>query len=507
MSLHVTAADWIAHHARYTPDREAIHDLASGRRLTYRAFHHRVDRAASFLRRGLRVDAGDRVAVLCHNDSDVFEVQFGCQRIGAVFVPVNWRLAVPEIETIVRDAAPGVLLHGEEFADVAVEVARRCGIPHCVEMSNGTPSEYESGLALAERPGDPPSLDITDTWTVMYTSGTTGRPKGTRITYRMALFNTLHAVTAVGLGPASTNLVFLPTFHAAGLNLYANPVFQLGGRNVVMRHFEPAHFLALLADPALHLTHLLGVPTNFLMMAQEPGFAEADFSHVVSIGIGGAAAPLALLETYAAKGIGLQQLWGMTETGPLGLVIPTNEARRKVGSSGLSMQYVELRICNERQVDVVPGETGELLIRGPAITPGYWNRPEVDAQAFTADGWFRTGDAARRDEEGFYFIVDRWKDMFISGGENVYPVEVENVIYQQEGVLETAVVAMPHEKWGEVGRAFIVAKQGAVLDADAILAHCRDHLGRYKIPKEIRFVDALPHNATGKILKHLLPRH
>jgi fatty-acyl-CoA synthase len=276
---------------------------------------------------------------------------------------------------------------------------------------------------------------------------------------------------------------------------------------VVMRHFEPAHFLALLADPALHLTHLLGVQTNFLMMAQEPGFAEADFSHVVSIGIGGAAAPLALLETYAAKGIGLQQLWGMTETGPLGLVIPTNEARRKVGSSGLSMQYVELRICNERQVDVVPGETGELLIRGPAITPGYWNRPEVDAQAFTADGWFRTGDAARRDEEGFYFIVDRWKDMFISGGENVYPVEVENVIYQQEGVLETAVVAMPHEKWGEVGRAFIVAKQGAVLDADAILAHCRDHLGRYKIPKEIRFVDALPHNATGKILKHLLPRH
>ena len=242
------------------------------------------------------------------------------------------------------------------------------------------------------------------------------------------------------------------------------------------------------------------------MMAQQPGFAEADLSHIVSIGVGGAAAPLALLETYAAKGVALQQLWGMTETGPLGLVLPGDEALRKVGSSGLPVQYARLKVCDENGVEVEPGTTGELLIKGPAVTPGYWNRTETNKEAFTDDGWFRTGDAARQDEDGFYYIVDRWKDMFVSGGENVYPVEVENVIYQLDGVLETAVVATAHEMWGEVGRAFVVSKPGCVLDEHGIVAHCRKNLAGYKVPREVRFVDELPHNATGKILKHQLPR-
>ena len=506
MGMQVAAEDWIAHHARFSPHRDAIHDLASGRRSTYRALDERVSRAACFFHNTLGVRAGERIAVLCHNDSDVFEIQFACQRIGAIFLPVNWRLALPELEFIGNDATPRVLAYGTEFAQVAADVARRCGIEHLVSLNNGAASDYETGLARAEDAFETATLDITDTWMILYTSGTTGRPKGARITYGMALFNAVHATSSVALGVDSTNLVFLPTFHAAGLHLYANPIFQLGATNVVVRTFDPGRFLALLASKSIRITHLLGVPTNFLMMAQQPGFAEADLSHIVSIGVGGAAAPLALLETYAAKGVALQQLWGMTETGPLGLVLPGDEALRKVGSSGLPVQYARLKVCDENGVDVEQGTTGELLIKGPAVTPGYWNPTQTNTEAFTDGGWFRTGDAARQDEDGFYYIVDRWKDMFISGGENVYPVEVENVIYQLDGVLETAVVAVAHEMWGEVGRAFVVAKPGGVPDEHGIVAHCRKNLAGYKVPREVRFVDELPHNATGKILKHRLPR-
>jgi fatty-acyl-CoA synthase len=340
----------------------------------------------------------------------------------------------------------------------------------------------------------------------MYTSGTTGRPKGAQITYKMCVYNGIQSAMTVGLTAQSKNLVFLPTFHTGGLNVYANPTFHTGGCNVVMRSFDPALFLQVLTDKQLHLTHLLGVPTNFLMLAQEKGFADADLSHIVCIGVGGSAAPLSLIEDYGRKGIKLQQGWGMTETGPLGLLLSGDMALAKVGSSGLPPLYVRLKICDPEGNEVKPGETGELMIKGPTVTPGYWNRPEANSTVFTADGWLHTGDAARQDEDGYYYIVDRWKDMFISGGENVYPVEVENVIYQLDGVLENAVVGIPHEKWGEVGRAFVVLKPGANLDEQAVIQHCDSQLARYKVPKQVRFIGELPHNATGKILKHQLPR-
>ena len=296
------------------------------------------------------------------------------------------------------------------------------------------------------------------------------------------------------------------TFHTGGLNVYANPVFHIGGSNVIMREFDPDRFCALLNDKAIGITHALGVPTNFLMLAQTTGFAAADFSHLVCLSVGGAAAPLALIEQFGAKGLKLQQGWGMTETGPLGLLLSGDKALEKVGSSGLPPIYTELRIVSEDGNDVAQGQTGELLIRGPNVLPGYWNKPELNAEIFTEDGFFHTGDAARQDEDGYYYIVDRFKDMFISGGENVYPVEVENVIYQLDGVLENAVIGVAHEKWGEVGRAYVVLKAGANLDERAIIEHCRSQLARYKVPQQVRMMDGLPHNATGKVLKHQLPR-
>ena len=502
----IPAEDWIAHHARFSPWTPAAHDLASERRFTYAELDERVTRAALWLAASFGIGRGDRVAVLSHNDTDVFELQFACRRLGAIFLPLNWRLAVAELEFISKDASPTVLVYGTEFSDAAREVCRLAAIPHAATLASGRPSDYERGLVAATGRLAPPALDLDDTWTIMYTSGTTGRPKGAQITYRMCVFNAVHCAMTVGLTPQTKNLVFLPIFHTGGLNVYANPTFHTGGTNVVMRSFDAAKFLALLTDRQLGLTHLLGVPSNFLMLAQQPGFAEADLSHIVCIGVGGAPLPLALLETYGAKGIKLQQGWGMTETGPLGLLLSSEMALKKVGSSGLPPLYTRLKICDPEGREVKRGETGELLIKGPNVMPGYWNRPEANAQAFTEDGYFHTGDAARQDEDGYYYIVDRWKDMFISGGENVYPAEVENVIYQLDGVLENAVIGVPHEKWGEVGRAYVVLKPRSNLDEEAIIGHCGTQLARYKVPKDVRFMAELPHNATGKVLKHHLPR-
>jgi len=501
----IAANDWIAHHARVSPHREAVYDLASGRRLSYAQFDARITRAALYLG-SLDIGEGDRVAVLSHNDPDVFEIQFACARLGAIFLPLNWRLAVPELEFICNDATPKVMAYGVECADEAAEVVHLTGIEHMVDIANGSDSAYEVGIAAAS--GDLPARTnlMSDVWTVMYTSGTTGRPKGAMITYSMCVFNGIHCAMSTDMTQQSKNLVFLPIFHTAGLNVYANPVFHTGGTNVVMRTFDPDQFCALLSDKEVCITHALGVPTNFLMLTQTAGFADADFSNLVCLAVGGAAAPLSLIEQFGEKGIKLQQGWGMTETGPLGLILSEDKALEKVGSSGLPPLYTELRIVNDDGSETQQGETGELLIRGPNVLPGYWNRPEVNKEIFTEDGFFHTGDAARQDEDGYYFIVDRYKDMFISGGENVYPVEVENVIFQLDGVLENAVIGVPNEKWGEVGRAYVVLKDGENLDDQAIIDHCQSQLARFKVPREVRIIDELPHNATGKVLKHQLPR-
>lgn len=506
MSSNINAEDWIRYRSKYAPEYEALVDLNSGRRYDYAAMDARVDRAASYLQNTLGVAAGDRVAVLCMNDSDVFELQFACQRVGAVFLPINWRLAVQEIVFICSDATPDVLVSGMEFIDSARKVAEEAGIAHVVTLNNGGDSDYETGLGNAPAEYNEVTPDLSDTWTIMYTSGTTGRPKGALITYQMALYNAVHATQAVDLTSRSKNLVVLPTFHTGGLNVYANPAFHAGGCNVVLRSFEPAQFLDLLTDKELGLTHVLAVPTNFIMTSQVPGFAEADLSHLESIGVGAAAAPLTLIQEYSGKGLMMQQMWGMTETAPLGLVLPKEQALNKVGSSGLPLNHLRLKICDDDGNAVGDNVTGELMIKGPTVTPGYWKRDEANEQSFTEDGWFHTGDAARRDEDGFYFIVDRWKDMFISGGENVYPAEVENIMYQLDGILEVAVVGIPHDKWGEVGRAYVVLKEGANLGADEITAHCKENLATFKVPKEVQMIDELPHNATGKILKHQLPR-
>lgn len=497
--------DWIAHHASYAPDSLAQHDLHSGRRFTYRQMHERVQALAGWLQTDAAVAPGDRVATLCHNSTDNNEILLSAPRTGAIHLPLNWRLTVPELEFILRDAEPRVLIHSDEFTEQAFELQRRCNIPLLLARKDGSPSAYEAAIAAKRPLRQPARPKLEDVWVLMYTSGTTGKPKGAQLTYQAHLFNCINATMKTQLTSNSVGLTYLPQFHVGGICLYAIPLFHLGGSVRVMRQFDPQMAFEQLSRPEEGITHTFGVPTNFLLISQLPGFESARFDHLVSVGIGGAPSPLSLLETWAQHGVLFQHGWGMTETCTIGTMLSRERALDKIGSAGQAVLHGELKIIDVEGRELPPGQTGELLMKGPTITPGYWRRPEVNAKALEG-GWLRTGDAAYVDEEGFYFIVDRYKDMYISGGENVYPAEVEDVLYRLEGIAEAAVIGVADERWGEVGRAFIVLKPDALLDEAAILAHCSANLARYKVPRTVRFMKELPHNATGKVTKHELPR-
>jgi fatty-acyl-CoA synthase len=504
--MSVKAYDWIAKHAARSPNKAALVDLHSGRTLTYAEMNSRVGRFAHYLRHDCGIKRGDRVAVLCNNSTDVFEMQFACAKLGAVFLPLNWRLTVTELEFILSDASPDVMIYDVEFRDTAIALKELCDLKAIVDQDgSGMNSDYERGIAEASGEVDALELDHDDLFAIMYTSGTTGQPKGAMITHGMVFWNAINVGTIARVTNDSVNLCILPTFHTGGLNVYANPVFHAGGTVVVMRTFDPDAALELLTKPEVAgITHFLGVPANFLFIQQLPGFETADFSHLTTLGIGAAPCPVELLKSWSKRGGLMQQSYGMTETGPIVLVLDSDKAIEKVGSTGRPVMHTEVRLVDENGSDVnEPGEIGEIWARGPNVTPGYWNRPDATANSYV-DGWLKSGDAARQDEDGFYFVVDRWKDMYISGGENVYPAEVENVLYQIPGIAEVAVIGIPDERWGEVGQAVVVMKNGEAISEEDVMSHCQDKLARFKQPRSVRFVAELPHNATGKLLKRVL---
>lgn len=496
--------DSLSHHARVTPGGCALVDLETGRALTYRDLDVRVNRVAGFLQSRFGILKGDRVAVLSQNSSDVFEIQFACWRIGAIFVPVNWRLTVPELEYILQDARPSVLFADIAFCAAADELAARLPFLQVVERG-GADSAYERLIQEGSVPSTEPRVGLADMASLIYTSGTTGRPKGAMISHQMELFTCLNYVGATGISGRSKTLVVLPQFHVGGLNCFPNPIFYLGGTVLVMKSFDPKRFLELLMNPAEGITHVFAVPTIYALMSQQPEFGSARFDHVICAAVGGASVPIALLQVLEQQGLPIQQGWGMTESASMGSMLHSSRSRDKLGSAGLPVQHVRLRITDAEGRELPAREVGELQVRGPSITKGYWNRPDANATSFS-EGWFRTGDAAYLDEDGYLYIVDRWTDMYISGGENVYPAEIENTLVGINGVLEAAVIGIPDERWGQVGRAFISCKADARLTEEAILAHCRERLAKYKIPREIVFTDAIPHNAAGKVLKAQLPR-
>ncbi|MBM3505045.1 MAG: long-chain fatty acid--CoA ligase [Alphaproteobacteria bacterium] len=498
------AYDWVTFNARRRGSATAAVDLHSGRRFTYAAFDDRVERAAGFLA-SHGVLRGDRVAALARNTTDTLELQFACARLGALYLPLNWRLAVPELEYILGDARPSVLLHQPEFAEAVAAVAKSAGVRHRLGLGDGAvDSDYERGLAAGHAASPRPALTHADPWVVMYTSGTTGRPKGAVITHGTILFNIANVMPFTDLSATMVNLIFGPLFHTGALSAYTMPAFYFGATTLVMRAFDAGEVLRRVSDPALGVTHINGAVTMYNMMMQHPSFASADFSRIRCATISGESCPRSLLERYwNEKKLPLQNIYGLTESGPTTTALDRDQAITRLGSVGTTVLNTQVRLVARDGRDVPVGEVGEVWLRGPSVIPGYWNKPPLNPESFTGD-WLRTGDAARRDGDGYYFLVDRWKDMYISGGENVYPAEVENVIYQIEGVAEAAVIGVPHARWGESGRAVVVRKSGSSLTEAAIIAHCRDRLAHFKAPASVVFVEGLPRSAGGKVIKPLL---
>ncbi len=495
--------DWIAHHAGRRPKQLAIHELQTSRKFTYADLDRRSNQLAAALA-AMGIAKGDRVGLLAPNCAEYFELEFACGRLGAIMLPLNWRLTVPELEYILNDSTPKLLVHDKSFAAPANELKKLCRVAHLLELDHDRPDgAYERALASGAAVPAPVALDHDDIAMVMYTSGTTGHPKGAIITYGMTFWNCVNLGIAALISPHTVQLVVLPLFHTGGLNCYANPVLHAGGAILIMRTFDPGLALDYISDKSLGITHFFGVPAPYQFMMQHPKFQGADLTRLKIAGVGGAPCALSILEGWSARGVPLVQGWGMTETSPAGTMLDAADAIRKVGSAGKAVMHTAIRIADDDGKDVQQGGIGELLIKGPNITPGYWNEPEATAAAFT-DGWLHTGDAARMDEEGFVYIVDRWKDMYISGGENVYPAEVENVLFQLPQVADAAIIGVPNERWGEVGMAIIVRKQGQSLEEGDVIRHCLGKLAKFKVPQSVTFVEVLPRNATGKVLKREL---
>lgn len=497
--------DWIKRHAERTPDKLALVDAHTGRQLTYAQLNERANRFASFLLDDIGLARGDRISILAQNSSDYYEILFSCSKIGAILNTLNWRLAVPELEYILNDCTPRLLIYEPEFAETVEILGERIGCDHFLVLGETAPPgqwTYESALGSGS-PEDieSPCLTYDDFWAIIYTSGTTGRPKGAQVTYGNFFYNAIGMGQAIDLHSQDVNLNVLPTFHIGGLGLYAGPTFHAGGTVVVLRAFDPSKVLQLIQD--WKVTVLLLVPSIYLILAQFPDFNKYDLSSVRSWASGGSALPPSLVEQYAEKGIIIQQGFGMTETGPTVFLIDVDHALSKAGSVGKPVLHTDVCIMDREHNILGPDEVGELCVRGGNVTTGYWNRPEATHEALV-DGWLHSGDAAKYDTDGFYYIVDRWKDMFISGGENVYPAEVENVIYQHPAVAEVAVIGVPHPKWQEVGKAIVVLKEGQTMSETDVIDFCQGKLARFKIPKSVAFIDKLPRTAAGKVLKREL---
>ena len=505
--MNTDAFDWVSSHADRTPEGTALVNTATGEELTYEAFDERASRFAGFLTDELGVEAGERVAILSRNSTAYFEMLYGCAKAETLYVALNWRLAPPELEYIVGDADPTVLLYDPAFSEGVEELRPTVDIEQYVALSDpvtGTAEEPVSGedwqyeAALETVDGgrrQMPSRDRTDTWGLLYTSGTTGRPKGVRQTFDMVLYNYLNIGTLIDLTSADITLNVLPFFHTGGLNLYTNPTLIVGGTALVQPEFDPNRTLEILEDRA---TVFFGVPAIYRALYDHPDFEGTDLSAVRSWSTGGAPMPPALIESYADHDIVIRQGMGMTETGPTLFLIDEARALEKAGSIGQPSPFVDIRVVDGEGEDVPRGESGELLVRGPGVTPGYWENPEAQAEAFT-DDWLHTGDVARRDEDGYVYIVDRMKNMFISGGENVYPAEVEVALHDHPAIAEAAVVGVPDEQWGQVGKAFVVTESDDALTSDAVIEFCRERLASYKVPASVEFLEELPRNAAGKI--------
>jgi fatty-acyl-CoA synthase len=492
MTPDIGLANWLRERADRTPERRALY--FEGRDWTYRELQREVESCAGRLA-ACGIGKGDRVAFLGHNQPMFLFALFAAARLGAIFVPLNFRLTGPELGYILGDCAARVLIVDEAHrAVIAAETER---LP---SLEATLAAEANEGVLPAPPPVRAREDDIA---VVMYTSGTTGRPKGAMLTHGNLWWNNCVVLHTADFRADDTTLVCAPLFHIGGLNVTTLIALQLGARIVLHRTFDPGRALADIA--AQRVTTMFGVPAMFLFMAQHPNFPATDLASVRLLVVGGAPSPLPLLKTYLERGISMQQGYGLTETAPMVSFLAPEYALRKVGSSGRAPIFVEVKIVDTAGGAIAaPGAQGEILVRGPNVFQGYWGLPEATAKAIDADGFFHTGDAGFFDADGFLTVSDRIKDMVITGGENVYPAEVESELMRHPAIAEVGVIGEPDPQWGERVVAVVALKPGAALDLETLRGFAAERLAPYKLPKRLELVAALPRNATGKILKREL---
>jgi len=500
-------AQFLAKRAALNPRLEALIDVATGQRFTYAELNGQANRMAHALA-GLGVGKGDRVATLLRNSPEFVETFFGGAKIGAVLAPLNWRLVADELAFMLTDSGAETLVFGSEFSPVVADLHARGSHGTAVRtwIYVGKPADrpafavrYEDlhGTASEQEPEILAEND--DLLYLMYTSGTTGLPKGAMHSHGTTMWAVLTVCATADLRFKDRHLICLPLFHVGALTPLL-VTFYVGGTNVIMREFDPMRIWQAFQQE--RITVSMAVPAMLNFMLQTYDATSHDVSALRWIMSGGSPVPVTLIERYARLGIEIHQVYGLTESGGPACLIAPDEAITRAGSTGKAFFHTDVRIVDERGTDVRPQVPGELLVRGPHVMLGYWNQPAATVEVLK-DGWLHTGDVAIVDGEGFVYIHDRLKDMIISGGENIYPAEIENVILGHPWVAEVAVIGVPSAKWGESPAAVVVRKDTALTDED-VLRHCAGKLARYKLPKQVHFTEVIPRNATGKALKRML---
>jgi fatty-acyl-CoA synthase len=487
---------WPARRARRTPQRIAFVD--GERTLTFAEVNHQVTALAHLLR-DLGVNRADRVAYLGPNGIRLVTTMFAAHALGAVFVPLNTRLTPAELSYQLADCEVAALVYAGTHGRTVETLAASPGVLLVHDRDSGGPDPalardlevlLDTSSALSEI--DEP-VGHADLAMILYTSGTTGRPKGATLTHGNVIWNALNVLVDLDLSHDEVTLASAPLFHVAALNMTLLPTFLKGGTSVLMQTWGSAACLEAVQQHGVTL--MFGVPTMFADLTRDPGWPSADLSTVRTLLAGGAPVPLDLIEAYLDRDLHFLQGYGLTEASPGTMVVPADRARQKVGSAGVPHFFSDVRI----ECDTV-GSAGELMVEGPTVMVGYWQQPDATAETMS-DGWLRTGDVARMDDDGFVSLVDRVKDIYVSGGENVYPAEVEAALREHPDVVDCAVVGVPDQRWGEVGRAFVEIRDGASTSDDDLVRFLGDRLARYKLPREVVRVAALPRTASGKVSK------
>ncbi|MFX1369345.1 MAG: long-chain fatty acid--CoA ligase [Promethearchaeota archaeon] len=494
--------DWTGRRALLTPTREAIVDNILNKRYTFKDMDNRANQVARILLDS-GVQKGDRVGIYSKNRFDFLDILFACGKIGAIVTPFNIRLTAREIEYLLKKTDPSMIFYDPDLHNQFGELRPQLDKNHLVVMGEKK-IEGDSDLKSlmnnkASSAVERPSITMDDPYLIVFTGGTTGLPKGAILSHGLVFWNSVNTITSWGLRPDDIQPLLFPLFHTGGINVLLIPFYHLGALSIIMGDFNSEETLRVIEQEKC--TIVVGVPTMFNMISQSQGFEKTSFDSVRVFISGGAPCPVAIMEKYWDRGKILKMGYGLTEVGPNNFHLPDDSVKERPTSVGFPAFHCDMKIVEDDNKIVEEGEAGELLLRGPHTFSGYWEEPEETAKVIEPDGWVHTGDLVTKDKDGFYYIVGRKKDIFISGGENIFPTEIEEILFKHPKISEAAVIGVPDEKWGEVGKAFIVLRNGESMTEDEVRKCFDGKLARYKIPKYYEFRDDLPKSAAGKILK------